>query len=192
MIWKKLESGTFEKMLEEKLMEAQQKWSRVRTIEEIPAKQLVFCWKRYSEQRPEELLKNPRVIIGTLVHRGIEHYFGQPDNEDAVIKKRIDEYVIVGLPDYMTDDTVYEFKYATSPPSQPKEWDLRQLRIYMWMTGKQKGELVYITPMRIKSFVIDEPMSDDEIKELLRYKWAKYKWECSTCPFRHECKYRKV
>lgn len=192
MVWKKLEEGKFKDMLIKKLLDAHTHWSRLRTLEEVPAKQLVFCWKRYTEQRPEELLSNPRVIIGTLIHRGIEHYFGQADSEDSVIKKQMNEYVVVGLPDYMTENTVYEFKYSSSPPREPKDWDIAQLRIYMWMTGKQKGELVYITPMRIKSFIIDEPMTDEEIQHLLRYRWAKYKWECSTCQFRHECKHSLI
>lgn len=182
----------FEEILVRKLIEAQESWSRERAENEIPAKQLVFCWKRYTSKDPKELMQNPRVIIGTLVHRGIEHYFGFEDKEDNVVKKQIGEYVIVGMPDLIMDDVVFEFKYSTSPPKEPKEWDINQLKIYLWLTGKPVGELVYITPLKIKTFKVTEPSTDEEILGWIRYRWAKYRWECATCPFRHECGHRLV
>lgn len=181
---------SFDELLKRKLIDESNNWNRERQDNEVPAKQLAFCWKRYSSKTTEELMEVPQVIIGTLIHRGLEHYFGYEDKPDNVLKKPIGEYVIVGMPDLVKDDTVYEFKYSTTTPREPKPWDETQLRVYLWMTGKPKGELVYFTPRNIKVFEVDEALSDEDIIRLLRYKWAKYRWECSRCPFKHECEHR--
>ena len=182
----------FEKLVIEKLVNEAKSWDREKQDNEIPAKMLAFCWKRYSSTDTEELLQNPRVVIGVLLHRGLEKYFGYEDRPKNVIKRPIGEYVIVGMPDLILDDTVYEFKYSTSTPKEPREWDIRQLRVYKWITGKQKGEIVYFTPLRIKTFEVNEPATDEEIIDWLRYRWAKYRWECARCPFRHECEHRLI
>lgn len=187
----------FGKMLYDKLVEESRKWRREEEENDhvVAVKKLVFCWKRYESRKPEDLFKEPRVVIGTLVHRGIEYYFGQPDSPENVIRKEIEvdgeTWTVAGIPDYVDDEKVYEFKFTTSPPDKPRPHDELQLKIYMWLTGKSKGELVYISPVGIKCFEVNHGVTDDGVRGLIRNRWAKWKWECYTCPFRHECKYRR-
>ena len=182
----------FEEILVEKLVDESNSWDRVRQENEIPAKMLAFCWRRYDSTRPEELFQNTRVVLGTLLHRGLEKYFGYEDKPTNVLKKKVGDYVIVGMPDLILGDTVYEFKYSTRSPKKAREWDIRQVRTYLWITGKPKGEIVYFTPWKIDSFEVTEPATDEEILEWIGHKWAKYEWECNYCPFKDECEHSLI
>jgi len=164
------------------------KFRKEREEKRIAVKELCFCSKRYYASG-EEVLFKPQVIIGTLVDMGIKSLIYFPViPEPKIIEKEIEGYTIVGSPDIITENGIIEIKYSTK--SNVNDWDVLQLRIYLWLCDMKYGELWYYTPMGIVVEEINNPCTDDEIIDLIKRRdEPKWKWECITCQL--DCEKRK-
>jgi CRISPR/Cas system-associated exonuclease Cas4 (RecB family) len=53
----------------------------------------------------------------------------------------------------------------------------------------ERGELIYVSPEGLKSFIVREPLTEREVIELIKDgkspKWPE--WECQYCPYRQFC-----
>ncbi|MEM2151425.1 MAG: hypothetical protein QXG68_07900 [Candidatus Bathyarchaeia archaeon] len=104
---------------------------------------------------------NARFAVGELIEEALKHRF---KNElDFTYMKELNingkPYVICGTIDIIDPETEtpIEVKYQTALKDEPKERHVLQLRLYLWLIGAEKGELLYISPERLKSFIIEKP-----------------------------------
>ena len=95
---------------------------------------------------------------------------------------------IIGKPDIVLKDEVIEIKYTNSTKDIPKKHHIQQLRIYLFLTGKQKGRLFYVTNSDFFEFKVNNPFSENEVVELYKtWKSPRYSWECNYCNFKDFC-----
>ncbi|RLG82989.1 MAG: CRISPR-associated protein Cas4 [Thermoprotei archaeon] len=156
--------------------------------------------KQYAELA-EAAAFTPVTVWGELTHRGFEDVlkilFPPEDvvtevevSKSVVVEGR--EYFIKGRVDAMYKDIVIELKTARSDYSIPHEHHILQVKLYLWITGKEKGILIYITPERIAEYEVTNDLTDDNVKELVldvikERKVPKYSWECKYCPYTKVC-----
>jgi|Deesub1362A_J573_1020465.scaffolds.fasta_scaffold00652_53 CRISPR/Cas system-associated exonuclease Cas4 (RecB family) len=158
------------------------------TENSIHAKQLCYCKRKaelgVTEESVKETLKEPRVLLGVLVDRGIESILG---GRKKVYKKRAGNYTIAGTPDIVDGDLV-EVKTTLKVPDSPREHDKMQLRMYMWLLGKEKAYIWYFSPYSYREFEVTDPYTTDDIKLFIEY-WEspRWSWECKWCKVREEC-----
>lgn len=105
------------------------------------------------------------------------------------------EAVLVGRADVYVEDTVrlvFEIKSTQNPKNLPKPHHVLQLRTYLNLLNADKGQLVYFTPSNFYYFNIDDPLTDEEVKEYIirlledRNIVRSY---CKYCMFNRLCKY---
>jgi len=98
------------------------------------------------------------------------------------------KYVINGWPDYYDGYRVIELKYTSHPVKEPENRHIQQVRMYLWLTEARKGYLLYITPRKVYEFEIDNPMTNEEVVELIK-NWTSPRdpSECTQCIFRSVC-----
>lgn len=176
---------------------------------------LVRCPLKYIyEQKYTEIALaqqySPSAILGTLVHKGLESLNLLEDyevkteiegqkvidvNERSVtIKGRLD----IMLKNKITSDTIIvEIKAARKDLGLPHPHHVLQLRLYQWLFNVNKGILLYITPDRLTEYSINEPISDDEVRQLVYdlinvAKAPKYSWECKYCEYNIVCPNKKT
>jgi len=155
--------------------------------------QLVRC-KRKAEFEEEMFYVyrlEPYFIMANLIHIGLQKWL--QDNYSFEIEKEFQkelaEYVIRGRVDAINKDTVIEIKCTKDVrDNKPYEHHVLQLRLYLWLTGREHGKLIYITPNKLLEFDIHETMDDDEVLLLIdNWKSPRYEWECSYCDFACIC-----
>jgi len=136
---------------------------------------------------------NARFAVGELIEEALKHRF---KNElDFTYMKELNingkPYVICGTIDIIDPETEtpIEVKYQTALKDEPKERHVLQLRLYLWLIGAEKGELLYISPERLKSFIIEKPLSEEEVIELVKEEKAPrwIEWECKYCQYQPFC-----
>ena len=142
---------------------------------------------------------NPSLILGRLVHEGLEKLLKQifPNHNiqtEVEVEKQYGELKIRGRIDAIIDDVIVEIKYMRGIKGElPLEHHKLQLRIYKWMTGKRKGIILYITPDGIKEYKDDKPVNNAEIMQIIeRNEIPRYDWECKYCAFSRFCPFAKV
>ncbi len=139
----------------------------------------------------------PSSIVGMLLHEGFSVIFEDECRDNRVFSKSIvvddREYTINGWPDYYDGTRVIELKFTTHVVREPDQRHVKQVRMYMWLTGAKEGYLLYITPKRIHEFKVREPMTDEEVADLVR-NWTSPRdpAECTQCIFRNICPYCKT
>ena len=103
------------------------------------------------------------------------------------------EITIIGRPDILLEDSVIEIKYSRTPEDKPLEHHINQLKIYMFLTNKNKGVLVYFTPRGLREFTFEEEVKEDFIHSILET-WGspRYEWECQYCNYKEICPYRVI
>ena len=165
--------------------------------------------KRWFETKLTELKTlralNGRLLFGDIVHVGIltilKEIYGERiktelDDEEAVSAEKtivIDgaKYIIAGRIDAILDNIIgIEIKSNISPPDAPLPipWHITQARTYNWLFNLQKTRLIYVTPHGIFQYEIETPITEDEIKRIIRSeKSPKWSWECKTCEFSSVC-----
>ena len=113
------------------------------------------------------------------------------DGRDVLLTGRIDALAVKG-----SEKIVYEIKTARSDLGLPHEHHLMQLRIYMNIVKAARGVLLYLTPDRVAEYLVNEPISDEEleklVKEFLEFKGPKYDWECNYCVYSTMCPLKKT
>lgn len=173
---------------------------------EVYVTDLVFCplKVRYQKMYSEIALAHafsPVTVLGELVHIGLEKFLQDQLGRDVVnVEVECDReivvdgtaYVVKGRVDAIVGDTVIEIKTSRSDANIPYQHHILQLRLYLWLTGFNKGLLVYVTPERIAEFEVNTPASDGEVADLVRSiivgePAPRYAWECSYCPYAYLC-----
>jgi len=136
---------------------------------------------------------SPSSIIGLLVHEGFGSIFSDVCSTYCkVYSKEVEvdgvKYVINGWPDYYDGYRVIELKYTSHPVKEPENRHIQQVRMYLWLTEARKGYLLYITPRKVYEFEIDNPMTNEEVVELIK-NWTSPRdpSECTQCIFRSVC-----
>lgn len=142
----------------------------------------------------------PTMILGELVHRGLEDVLRKKGFEQEVsIEKTVEingkTYVVKGRIDAFnaSDGVVIEIKTARSSQGVPHRHHILQIQIYMNMVDAKEGLLIYITPDRILEYkVIKETIDIDElvketINDAVHPRWD---WECRYCIYNKMCPYR--
>ncbi len=191
-------------------IEESRKRMEQRLDNEFYVTELIMCplKYRYAKTYKEIALASafsPTTLMGELVHLGLETLLKKLLGED-VVKTEVEfdrevvvdgvSYIVKGRVDAIVDDTVIEIKTSRSDVHIPYQHHVLQLRIYLWLTGLNKGLLLYITPDRVVEFEVNTAASDGEVSDLVRSMLVgepapRYAWECSYCPFASLCP-RKV
>ena len=118
---------------------------------------------------------------------------------EAEIVKEVDGVYIVGTPDILTDDSVIDIKTTSQSVSKPRDEHVVQVNVYMWMTNRKKGYLVYI--IRNENIRIFEVEYDEKLIELFLHHAKKlaecftkkqapkpeYGWRCARCQYWERC-----
>ena len=145
-----------------------------------------------------EQLDTPSLVLGDLIHRGLEQWLGEKGCEvEKEVEREIEvedkKYIIRGRVDAICGDTVIEIKYARDLKSdKPLQHHVQQVQIYMWMTGLREGKIIYVTPSRLLCFDVKAPYQEPQVallvQETLRGEPApRHEWECQYCPFQAIC-----
>lgn len=146
------------------------------------AKQLCYC--RYKVLN-EKIILNEKMIVGSIVHEGVNSILG---NFSKSFVKRVGSYIVVGNPDIVFDDCIVEIKFSSYKVDYAREHDELQLKIYLWMSGYEKGYLWYITPMEFTEFEVLSTLKDSDILDLIsKPKSPMWSWECRYCSL-YPCK----
>jgi CRISPR-associated exonuclease Cas4 len=146
---------------------------------------------------------NPRFALGELVEEALKHRF-QNEGENIYMKElktNDGSYVISGMIDVIDPETKtpIEIKYQTSLQKSPHEHHILQMKAYLWLLNAKQGEIIYISPEGIKTYIVSEPLTDEEVKALIKDgkapRWIE--WECFYCPYQQfcnksDCGYRKT
>ncbi len=146
----------------------------------------------------------PPMLLGDLVHRGLEELLGDEGwvTEMEVVKRfEVDGRVVElrGRVDaaLVTDngvEHVVEIKTARSI-EKPLEHHVLQLQVYLNMLGAREGSLVYITPERLLEYTFPRTELDLGllVAETVRNEARpRFEWECRYCPYRRFCPYARL
>jgi len=142
---------------------------------------------------------NPSLILGRLVHEGLEKLLQQMFLDKQVqieveVEKEFEDMKIKGRIDAIVDNEIVEIKYMRGIRGElPLEHHELQLKLYKWLTGIRKARIIYITPDGIKEYKNDKPINSAEIMQILENNnIPRYEWECKYCAFAKFCPYAKV
>ena len=133
-------------------------------------------YKREMRQRFPDIEKaetyNPRFAVGQLIEEALKIRFQNEGNYNYTKELVVDgkTYVISGMVDIIDPETEtpIEVKYQTFLQGKLYEHHVLQLRLYMWLINAKKGELIYVSPERIKSFIIRKPLTNREVIKLIK------------------------
>jgi CRISPR-associated exonuclease Cas4 len=136
---------------------------------------------------------NLRFALGQLVEDALKYRF-QNEGENVYIKElktNDGSYVISGMIDIIDPETKtpIEIKYQTSLQKSPHEHHILQMKAYLWLLNAKRGEIIYISPEGIKIYAVSEPLTDEEVKTLIKEEKAPRwpEWECQYCPYQQFC-----
>jgi len=164
---------------------------------EIWVSELIQCKQKakFTQEFPEIMTIEPRLILGKIVHQGLQKFLEEKFEADIEVEcsKEIEEYIIKGRIDALTESRVIEIKYAQDVVGgKPYDHHIEQVKLYMWLTGRMEGILIYITPKRLLEFTIQTPATDDQVLWLIdNWRSPRYDWECKYCSFAVICPYAK-
>ena len=156
--------------------------------------ELVRCAnKRKMEQiypiLAERLLYKPPIQLGEFIHMGIESLAGL-DKIQRTVEKRVAGYRIVGRPDILTKDGVYDLKWTSRLPTEVMKHHKLKASVYAWLCERPKGYVIYINPRGFREFEV-EPATYNDVARLIKEPkipmWPE--WECSYCPFKAVCEH---
>ncbi|MDK6029305.1 CRISPR-associated protein Cas4 [Ignisphaera sp. 4213-co] len=178
---------------------------------EIYVTDLIYCPLKYHYQKKykEIVIANafdPVTIFGELIHLGVGKLLSNLLGSNNVeLEKEYEKeivvdgttYIVKGRVDAIIGDWLIEIKSSKSDLNIPHQHHILQTRLYLWLTGLKKAILLYITQNRVAEYVVEEPVSDGEVSDLIRSIIAKspaprYSWECSYCPFSTLCPSKKT
>ena len=140
---------------------------------------------------------SPPTIIGDFIHKGFLTWLKENGLYEIEVEfqKEYMNFVIKGRVDAINDSEVLEVKYMkTLKDRDPLEHHVDQVRLYLWLTDRPKGRIIYLTPDGCYEHDVTVPMSNFEINELLTAKQSpRYpEWECSYCVFKDFCSSAKL
>jgi CRISPR-associated exonuclease Cas4 len=136
---------------------------------------------------------NPRFALGQLVEDALKHRF-QNEGENVYMKElqmNDGKYVISGMVDIIDPETKtpIEIKYQTSLQKSLHEHHVLQMKAYLWLLNAKRGEIIYLSPEGLKTYSVSEPLTDEEVKALIKEEKAPrwLEWECQYCPYQQFC-----
>jgi CRISPR-associated exonuclease Cas4 len=153
-------------------------------------------YKRLMRSRFPEIeraeMYNPRFALGELIEEALRYRFkGMEENHAKGLTVDGKSYLISGIVDVVEPETgiPIEVKYQTSLQDKPQEHHILQLRLYLWLMNSERGELLYVSPQGLKSFIVKEPLIDEEVIQLIKDEKAPrwQEWECLYCPYQQFC-----
>ncbi|MEM1612931.1 MAG: CRISPR-associated protein Cas4 [Desulfurococcaceae archaeon] len=191
------------KLMYEKIVSEQlSKLEEARSPYIIYVTDLVLCTHKFHMRKhyPELTLTfEPVVALGSIAHWGMETLFKEKGIEVEVEVSRtirLDDkvYTIKGRVDAIdrAGGVVIEVKTARSSMGIPKEHHIKQLNIYLELTGFEQGILVYITPDKVVEYSVTRKPIDLELEArgLVEDCYhPRYSWECTYCVYRKLCPY---
>jgi len=132
-----------------------------------------------------------------LVHIGLEGWLKSVYECEVEVdkEKQLKEYLVKGRIDALNKTTVYEVKYQRDlPENRPLQHHVDQLKCYMWLTNRDKGMLIYVTPARLLTFDFESKFDDYQVLTLIwDERTPKYPdWECDYCDYSFLCGKRVV
>jgi len=149
--------------------------------------------------------RDPFLIHAILLHRGVEEFIaeyvlGVLDLTPLVEKEYLrtlevdgEEVVVKGRPDVTAagengEEVVFEVKTGRPGQGIPHPHHIHQVQYYLWLTGAQRGWLIYVLPDRMAEFEITEPFTDEDVVAAIKSTEApRYDWECRLCRLRQFC-----
>lgn len=148
-------------------------------------------------QLEESVRLKPPVMLGELVHLGIEHlgYYQPRDVYSKILDIDGRKVMVAGTPDYVNaiTSTVVDFKYAQQIGKTPLAHHALQAALYKWLTGMDHAEIWYFTHDEVKAFPVATTLTDEDVKAIVKDnrspRWTE--WECSYCECRNLCSLRQ-
>lgn len=142
----------------------------------------------------------PVVALGSIAHWGVGALLKEKGIEvevevSKIIKLNDKVYTIKGRVDAIdrANETVIEVKTARSAIGTPKEHHVKQLNVYLELTGFERGVLVYIAPDKVVEYSVTRKPVDLEleVRDLVEDRYhPRYSWECAYCVYRKLCPHR--
>ncbi len=189
-------------LYDEKLKEYRDRIEDLKSEDVIYVTDLVYCpLKRLFRIKYPELTFSfePYYVVGEAIHRGIQSILLEKGFE---IEKEIEEivevdgrkYRVKGRIDAYSPELVVEIKTGRSGQNIPHEHHVTQLKIYLTMTGVNKGLLFYATSDRVSEYYVyrDESLELKTLveKHLKLERVPMWDWECRLCVFNKLCPYK--
>lgn len=172
--------------------------------ESVHVHELVAC--KYKSEIVREIpeLANPLkppIFIGEAIDNLLKELFlkdgvlrSLTETVEGLYKKELDigdkKIILVGKPDIVLKDMIVEVKYTQFDEGLPLDHHVKQVMLYLYLTGKNMGKLVYVTNRGFKEFEISEKFDDNSLREYIKA-WSspRYEWECQYCNFKQICPY---
>lgn len=137
----------------------------------------------------------PSLVIGSLVHSGIQRIFEQYGWVSEVsTNKNIDNYTIRARCDMIKGNEIIEFKYTSYLQNNiwaSKRNNIDQCKIYNNLFDTDVVHLIFLSPKSMMQVDIKDRFTDNDILEMIENpKIPRYDWECKYCNVEN-CKFRK-
>lgn len=141
----------------------------------------------------------PVAVLGELVHKGLQGMLSSRGYEiEYEVAKRVPldngEATVKGRVDALSSEEVIEIKTSRGPAEKlPYPHHLLQVRLYMELTGRSKGVLIYLSSDKILEYRVDpgEPVLEKLLRETADASVApRWEWECKNCVFSRICPQR--
>ncbi len=161
------------------------------------------AWLNRTIGGPTSKEKMVVLILGDDVHYLLQNEFPLGLAEKSY-EKKYGDITIVGRVDREMGDVLLEFKTASRIPGKALSHHVDQMQLYFWLTGKERGFIVYVakTNGQVKAFEVRR--DEERISELLERaaelsrSLAKgkpplprlseeEKWQCRYCEFTDYC-----
>jgi hypothetical protein len=135
-------------------------------------------WVKEQIYNTQKQIKSKYLTKGSDVETEAIEYYADYKGLGFVVPNRdhFSSEFCQGMPDLILSDTVYEFKSSwdcfTFPlfDADPPRENIEQLQIYMHLTGRKKGVLVYTLQNTPDELVWDEPVDYSNIAAKYRVK----------------------
>ena len=189
-------------LYDEKLKEYKDRIEDLKSEDVIYVTDLVYCpLKRLFRVRYPELTFSfePYYVVGEAIHRGIQSILLEKGFEvEKEIEKTVEvegkKYRVKGRMDAYSPQLVVEIKTGRSGQNIPYEHHVMQLKIYLAMTGVDKGLLFYATSDRVSEYYVyrDDGLDLENLveKHLKLERVPMWDWECRLCVFSKLCPYK--
>lgn len=139
------------------------------------------------------------LVLGDDVHYLMSARFPLGEGEVRV-EKEYRGVKIRGRVDRILGDAVLEFKTASRVPLSPLDHHVDQLQLYLWLTGRRRGFIVYVSKVSGEVRVFEVVKDEERISELLDRALTLSKslregirpkpesgWLCKFCEYKHGC-----
>ncbi len=145
------------------------------------------------------------LLLGDDVHYIMQDNFPLGEGEKR-FEKEYNGVTIVGRVDRLMGDIILEFKTAAGIPKEPRSHHVDQMQLYFWLSGKERGFIVYVSKTNGKVKAFEVKRDEERIRSLLDkavrlseslssstppepHLDESEKWQCRYCEFTDYCPY---